>query len=91
VDVGGAAGCCVVFDDAGDLGDDVAAAFDGDEVADADAETGDFVGVMERGAGDGGAADEDGSRSATGVTLPVRPTWKRTPLSWVMPARAANL
>src|SRR5580704_19508679 len=44
-------------DDFGDLGDDVAAAFDGDEVAYFDAEALDLVGVVQRGACDGGAAD----------------------------------
>ena len=40
-----------VVDDFGDLGDDVAAALNGDKVADAHAETTDLVGVVERGAG----------------------------------------
>ena len=62
----GAAWVGCVFDYAGDLGDYVAAALDGDEVADADAEAGYFVGIVEGGAGDGGASNgnrgEDGDR-----------------------------
>ncbi len=55
--------------DAGDLGDDVAAALDGDVVADADAEAGDLVGVVEGGAADGGAADGDGDEVGDGGEL----------------------
>ena len=62
-------GCLLIFDDFDDFGDDVAATFDGDEVADADAETGDLVGVVEGGAGDGGAADEDGLKLGDGSDL----------------------
>ena len=49
-----------VFDDFDDFGDDVAAALDFDVVADEEAEALDLVGVVESGAGDGGAADGDG-------------------------------
>jgi hypothetical protein len=58
-----------VVDDGDDLGDDVAAALDLDEVADADAEAGDLVGVVQGGAGDGGAADEDGRERGDGGDL----------------------
>ena len=58
-DLLGAARVLCVFDHGDDFGDDVAAALDLHEVADADAEAGDLVGVVQRGAGDGGAADED--------------------------------
>ncbi len=58
-----------VFDDGDDLGDDVAAALDLDEVADADAEAGDLVGVVQGGAGDGGAADEDRHERGDGGDL----------------------
>ncbi len=58
-----------VVNDFRDLGDDIAAALDGDEVANLDAEAFDLVGVVERGAGDGGAADEDGSECGDGCDL----------------------
>ncbi len=48
-----------LLDDLDDLGDDVAAALDLDVVADEQAEALDFVGVVQGGAADGGAADED--------------------------------
>ena len=69
-DVLGAARVCVVFQDAGDLGDDVAAALDGDEVADAD----DRGGRSRRRCGawrelDGGAADEDRRERGDGGDL----------------------
>ena len=50
----------------GDFGNDVAAALDRYEVADAHAETGNLVGVVERGAGDGCAGDEDGREVGDG-------------------------
>ena len=62
-------GCLASVDDGGDFGDDVAAALDRDEVADADAEARDFVGVVQRGAGDGGAADEDRGERGDGRDL----------------------
>ena len=58
-----------VFDDGNDLGDDVATALDLDEVADADAEAGDLVGVVEGGARDGGAADRHRSERGDGRDL----------------------
>src|SRR5664280_428798 len=54
------------WDYADDLGDYVSAALDLDEVVEADAEAGDLVGVVEGGAGDGGAADEDGREHGDG-------------------------
>ena len=90
-DLFAAARVMCVFDDGDDLGDDVAAAFHLDEVADANAEAGDLVGVVQGCAGDGGATDEHGVSTATGVIFPVRPTWKSTCSSRVMAARAANL
>ena len=68
-----AARMLLIFDDLDDLGDDVAAALDGDEVADADAETGDLIGVMQRSAGDRGAADEDGLELGDGCDLAGAP------------------
>ena len=47
-----------LLDDADDFGDDVAAALDEHAVADLEFEAGDLVFVVERGAGDGNAADE---------------------------------
>ena len=55
-----------VFDDLDYLGDDVAAAFNLDRVADFEAEALNEVGVVEGGAADGGAADEDGSEFGDG-------------------------
>jgi hypothetical protein len=55
-----------VFDYLNDFGDDVTTALDFDVVADEEAEALDFVGVVEGGAGDGGASNgnrgEDGDR-----------------------------
>ena len=68
-DLFGAARVLCVVDDGDDLGDDVAAALDLDEVADADAEARDLVGVVQRGAGDGGASDEHGSEDGDGSHL----------------------
>ena len=59
---------CIV-DDGDDLGDDVAAALDLDEVADADGEARDLVGVVQRSAGDGGASDEHRSEDGDGCHL----------------------
>src|SRR6201999_4514752 len=64
-----AAWVILVRNDFGDFGNDVAATLDGDEVADLHAEAFDLVGVVERGAGDGGAADEDGSECSDGCDL----------------------
>src|SRR5580658_3626640 len=58
-----------VVDDLGDLGDDVSATFDGDEVADLYAEAFDLVGVVKCGACDGGATDEDGRECGDGRDL----------------------
>ena len=58
-----------VFDDLDDFGDDVAAALDFDVVADEEAEALDLVGVVEGGAGDGGAADGDRRERGDGGEL----------------------
>jgi len=52
----------------------VAAALDADPVADQQAEALDEVGIVQGGAADGGAPMKTGVSSATGVSLPVRPT-----------------
>jgi len=80
-----------VFDDFNDFGDDVAAALNFDPVEKLEAEALDEVGVVEGGAADGGAADEGGVSSATGVSLPVRPTCTVISRTWVMPDLAVNL
>ena len=59
----------VVFDDLDDFGYDVAAAFNFDVVADEEAEAFDFVGVVQRGAGDRGASDGDRSEDGDGGEL----------------------
>ena len=53
-------------EDAGDFGDDIAAAFDCDGIADAHAEPADFIWIVQRGSLDGGAADEDGLQDGDG-------------------------
>ncbi len=68
-DVACAAWVLRVVDNLCDFGDDVAAALDGDEIADADAEAGDLVGIVERGAGDGDAADGHGGECGDGGEL----------------------
>ena len=59
----------LVRNDFRDFGDDVPAAFDRDEVADLYAEAFDLIGVVECGARDGCAADEDGSECGDGRDL----------------------
>src|SRR5579862_2620433 len=49
----------LVFDDLGDLGNDIATALDFDPVADAEAHSLDPVGIVQGGAADGDAADKD--------------------------------
>jgi hypothetical protein len=61
---GAAAGCGA--SDGDDLGNHVAGAFDADRVADVEAEAGDFVFVVEGGAGDGDAADLDVAEDGDG-------------------------
>src|SRR6185437_2088986 len=56
-------------DDLCNLRDNVAASLDGDEVANPYTEAFDLVGVVERGACDGGAADEDGNECGHGRDL----------------------
>ena len=81
-----------VVDDFSDLGDDVAAALDGNEVADADAETADLVGVVKCGAGDGDAADVDGSERGDGSDFAGAADLEEdVERAWVVAPRAANL
>ena len=65
----GAAGVLRVVDDLGNFGDDVAAALDSHKVADADAEPGNLVGVVQSGASNGDAADGHGRKCGDGCEL----------------------
>ena len=65
----------LVFDHRDDLGDDIAAALDAYGVADAQAQPLDLVCVVQGGAVTVMPPMETGASTATGVSLPVRPTW----------------
>jgi len=58
-----------VFHDLDDFRDDVATALDFDVIADEEAEALDLVGIVEGGAGDGGATDGDGGEDRDGREL----------------------
>ena len=64
-------------------GDDFAGLLDDDRVADADVLALDFLLVVERGAGDRRAGEEDGLQFGDRRSVPVRPTWIVMPLSLV--------
>jgi len=69
----------------------VSSALDLDEVVDADGEAGDLIGVVQGGAGDGGATDEDGCEHGDGSYLSGGPTWKSTRSSCVMAGAGGEL
>ena len=71
-----------IFQNLDDFGNHVAAALDLDPVAELEAEALDEVGVVQRGAADGGAADEDrrqlGDRSELPYELAITRLWLKT-------------